>query len=157
MIENEQFQEWLKVQENNDKFWIFLSCEWFAWWFHEWKIFIEDECGKLYCAEDLYYDVDEHLLDLKAFTKHIYYLSLKTRKCFQNNEEWDTIIEDHFASFDPEDFVIDTLLSSTNKKETVEELKKEESSLHFYLFLAKMPLLMILLKAFRLSRLQMKL
>lgn len=137
MIENEQFQEWLKVQENNDKFLNFLLVNDLLDDFMNEKIFIEDECGKLYCAKDLYYNVDEHLVDLKAFTKHIYYLSLKTRKYFQNNEEWNSIIKDHFASFDPEDFVIDTLLSSTNKKETVEELKKEESSLHFYLFLAK--------------------
>lgn len=137
MIENEQFQEWLKIQENNDKFLSFLLENKLLADFLDEPIFIEHECGSLYSAESLYYNIDEYLIDLSAFSDHIYYLSLKTREYFKDNSAWTNVITGKFNSFDPNSFVTDTLLAKTNKSDTIAKLKIEDTSLHFYHFIAK--------------------
>lgn len=137
MIGNKAFQEWLKVQENNDRFLNFLLENNLLEDFLDEKIFIEHECGSLYSAGDLYYDIDEHLIDLKAFSNHLCYLSFKTREYFSDNTDWENIVNGKFNSFVPDSFVTDTLLSRKNKLDTIKTLKNENTSLHFYHFLAK--------------------
>lgn len=136
MIGNEKFQEWLKVQENNDKFLNFLlEKDYLADFFDE-EIFIEQESGDLYDADSLYYDVDDELQDLSAFSNHICYLSLKTRDYFKDNEEWEESRSESFIKFDSEKFVLETLLSS-NRSETIERLGDWETSSHFYNFISR--------------------
>lgn len=137
MISNENFQTWLEIQENNDKFLDFLLERDLLKDFLKEKIFIEDECGKLYSVKDLYYDIDEHLEDLYEFSNHLCYLSRKTREYFADNEKWIDGICDSFKKFAPESFVAETLLTHLNKKDTIEKLHNEEVSLHFFHFLAK--------------------
>ena len=137
MLQSEEFIEWLKVQENNNKFLNFLLEKKLLKDFLDEDIFIEDECGKLFSSADLYYDVDEHLVDLQAFSEHICYLSLATREYFKTNEQWKAVTESSFAKFEPESFVISTLLSDENKKATVANLTEKDTSLHFYHFIAK--------------------
>ena len=62
MIANEDFQEWLKVQENNNKFLKFLLENDYLQNLLEEEIFLEDE-GSLFAAAELYYDVDEYVVD----------------------------------------------------------------------------------------------
>ena len=136
MINNDDFQEWLKDQENNNKFLNFLlENDYLEDYFDE-GIFIEEESGKLISASDLYYNIDEELKDLSAFSSHLCYLSFKTRDFFKDNKKWNELIEDHFAEYDCETFVNDTLLSD-NWDETVKALKNWETSFHFYSYLAK--------------------
>jgi hypothetical protein len=136
LISNSAFQEWLKDQDNNNKFLNFLLEKDYLEDYFEETIFIEEECGNLFPASDLYYNIDEELMDLSAFSSHLCYLSFKTRDFFKDNKKWNELIEDHFAEYDCETFVNDTLLSD-NWDETVKALKNWETSFHFYSYLAK--------------------
>ena len=135
-ISNEDFQDWLKDQNSNNKFLNFLlENDYLEDYFDE-AIFIEEECGELFSASDLYYNIDEELKDLSAFSSHLRYLSLKTREFFKVNEKWDKAIEGHFTKYVAERFINDTLLSD-NWDETVKALKEWNTSFHFYSYLAK--------------------
>lgn len=136
MIANEDFQEWLKVQENNNKFLKFLLENDYLQNLLEEEIFLEDE-GSLFAAAELYYDVDEYLVDLQAFTDNIYFLSPKTRQFFKNNDEWNSVVDGAFAQFDCDEFVDSVLLSSQNKTKTIEHLKDKNTSIHFFKFLSE--------------------
>lgn len=136
LISTEDFQEWLKVQENNNKFLRFLLEKGYLKDFLDEDIFLEDE-GALFAAKELYYDVDEYLVDLKDFTNHIYFLSPATREYFNGNQDWDEVIDGAFDTFDCNDFVNDELLSEENIEETQEKLQDLETSIHFYNFLAE--------------------
>lgn len=136
MIANEDFQEWLKVQENNDKFLNFLLDNGMLEDFMDEKIFLED-AGELYTAEDLFYDIDKYLVDLQAFTDYIRFLSPKTREYFKANDKWADVVDGKFAEFDCNDFVNDELLSRTNKANTIDKLKDKDTSIHFFKFLAE--------------------
>lgn len=136
LISNDDFKEWLKDQDNNNKFLNFLlENDYLEDYFDE-PIFIEEKCGKLFSASELYYDIDEELKDLSAFSSHLCYLSFKTRDFFKDNEKWNEFIEHHFAEYDSESFINDTLLSD-NYYETVKALKEWNTSFHFYSYLAK--------------------
>ena len=136
LISNDDFKEWLKDQDNNNEFLKFLlENDYLEDYFDE-TIFIEEKCGKLFSASDLYYDIDEELKDLSAFSSHLCYLSFKTREFFNDNKKWNEVIEDHFAEYDSESFINDTLLND-NWDETVKALKEWNTSFHFYSYLAK--------------------
>ena len=136
LISNDDFKEWIKDQDNNNKFLKFLlENDYLEDYFDE-TIFIEEEFGKLFSASDLYYDIDEELKDLSAFSSHLCYLSFKTRDFFKDNEKWNEVIEDHFAEYDSESFINDTLLGD-NWDETVKALQEWNTSFHFYSYLAK--------------------
>ena len=136
LIVNEDFQEWLKVQENNHKFLRFLLDNDYLEDLLDEKLFLEDK-GSLQTASVLYYDVDEYLEDLQAFTNHIYFLSRETREYFNGNKKWDKVIDGKFARFNPKDFVNSNLLSQQNMEETIEKLKDKNTSIHFFKFLAE--------------------
>lgn len=136
LIADDDFQEWLKVQENNNKFLNFLLDNDYLEDYFDEEIFIEEESGKLFSASDLYYNIDEELKDLSAFSSHLRYLSFMTREFFKDNERWNEAIEDHFAEYKSERFINETLLSD-NWDETVMALKEWNTSFHFYSYLAK--------------------
>ena len=136
LISNDDFKEWLKDQDNNNKFLNFLLENNYLEDFLDEDIFIEEECGKLFSASDLYYNIDEVLIDLSAFSSHLYYLSFKTREFFKDNKKWNEIIDGKFAEYDSESFINETLLSD-NWDETIKALKEWNTSFHFYSYLAK--------------------
>lgn len=136
LIANKDFQVWLKVQENNNKFLKFLLDNDYLEDLLDEKLFLEEE-GSLQTASAMYYDVDEYIEDLQAFTNHINFLSRETRDYFNGNEKWGNIIDGKFASFDSKDFVDNNLLSRQNMKETIEKLKDKNTSIHFFKFLAE--------------------
>ena len=136
LVSNDDFKEWLKDQDNNNKFLNFLlENDYLEDYFDE-TIFIEEECGKLFSASDLYYNIDEELKDLSAFSSHLCYLSFKTREFFKDNERWNEIIDGQFAEYDSDSFINNTLLSE-NWDKTVKALKEWNTSFHFYSYLAK--------------------
>lgn len=136
MVRRDEFKEWLKDQDNNNKFLQFLLDNDYLKDFLDEEIFIEDE-GALYKADELNYDIDKYLVDLQAFTKHLYFLTPKTREFFKDNKKWSDVIENAFADFDCDSFIDDVLLDSNNLDETVEKLHDKETSIHFYKFLAE--------------------
>lgn len=136
LIANEDFQEWLKNQDNNNKFLKFLLDKEYLEDLLDEEIFLEVE-GGLYKASELFYDIDEYLDDLKAFTNHICYLSPVTREFFNDNENWNNAIEDAFATFDCDELVNDVLLSRSNIAETKQKLNDKNTSIHFFKFLAE--------------------
>lgn len=136
LIANSDFQEWLSVQENNDKFLNFLLEKGYLENLLEEEIFLEAE-GNLYSSSDLFYDIDEFLVDLRAFENHILYLSPKTREFFKDNQKWADVIDGAFADFDCDSFIDDVLLDSDNLDETVKRLHDKDTSIHFYKFLAE--------------------
>ena len=137
MANQDTFKKWLKIQGNNDKFLKFLLDRGYFEDFLDEEIFIEEECGNLYKASDIYYDVDEDLEDLRAFSRHIPRLSLKTREFFDADENWHEVCAGAFATFRAREFVEKVLLSETNWNETIRLLHDQKTSIHFYLFLAK--------------------
>jgi hypothetical protein len=136
MISNKKFRGWLKVQENNDKFLNFLLEKKYLSDFSDKEIFIEEESGDLCAAGELFYDVDDEITDLSAFSNCISYLSLKTREYFKNNKKWDEARGDSFNKFDAKTFVEDTLLYSYFD-ETAERLHDWETSFHFFNFVSR--------------------
>ncbi len=137
LIANDDFHEWLKDQENNNKFLNFLlENDYLEDYFDE-AIFIEEKSGELFSANDLYYDIDEELEDLSAFSSYLCYLSFKTREFFRDNEKWNEVInKKSFYEYDSKRFINETLLSD-NWDETVQALKEWNTSFHFYSYLAK--------------------
>lgn len=135
MVRTESFQEWLKNQENNNRFLNFLLERNYLQDFLDEKIFLEAD-GGLYSASELYYDIDKYLTDLEAFTDYLYYLSSKTREYFAENSKWDDAISGVFAKFDENKFVDDILLDKDNIETTRERLKEFDTSVHFFNFLA---------------------
>lgn len=136
LVSNDDFKEWLKNQDNNNKFLNFLlENDYLEDYFDE-TIFIEEKSFPLFSASDLYYDIDEELKDLSAFSSHLCYLSFKTREFFKDNEKWNEIIDGKFAEYNSESFINNTLLSD-NWDETVKALKGWNTSFHFYRYLAK--------------------
>lgn len=136
MMDNEDFQTWLKVQDNNNKFIKFLLDNDMLEDFMDEEIFLEDE-GSLLKAEALYYDVDKYLVDLQAFTNYIDFLSPKTREFFKDNKKWMEAISGKFAKFDCEDFVNNELLSYAKVAGTIKSIKDKDTSIHFFKFLAE--------------------
>ena len=136
MVENDDFKDWLEVQENNNRFIEFLLENDLLDDFISEDIFIGTEDG-LYSASELYEDVDDYLEDLQAFESLINRLSPKTREYFKDNEKWHQTIESEFKKFDCADFVDNNLLSNSNKSDTKETLRDKETSIKFYKFLAE--------------------
>lgn len=136
MVQRNEFKEWLKDQDNNNKFLNFLLQEDLLENFFDEEIFIKEESGDLYKADDLYYDIEEELKDLSAFSNHLCYLSVKTREYFAKKKKWIDVTDGKFAPFEGENFIKNTLLDE-NKEETIKALEDWETSYHFYSFLAK--------------------
>lgn len=136
LIANEDFQKWLKVQENDNNFLKFLLDNDYLEDLLDEKIFLEEK-GSLQTASALHYDIDEYLEDLQSFTSHINFLSRKTREYFKDDEKWGKVIDGRFARFLPKDFVDNNLLSRQNLQETIEKLNDKNTSIHFFKFLAE--------------------
>lgn len=136
MVRCERFQEWLKIQDNNNKFLQFLLVNDLLQDFIDEEIFIESD-GDLYSADQLFYDIDEYLSDLEAFKDRLYYLTPETRRFFYGNSKWEEVVVGHFANFDADNFVDEVLLSDNNIESTKERLKDINTSIHFFKFLAE--------------------
>jgi hypothetical protein len=131
-----EFQEWLKVQKNNNKFLDFLLEHESLSDFLGLDIFLGAD-GKLYSTSKLYYDIDKYLEDLQAFSKYLPHVSSETKCYFEKNEKWTTITGGAFKVFEPNAFVNNELLTKDNEIDTKELLKEVSTSIHFYKFLSE--------------------
>ena len=128
---------WLSDQGNNDLFLSFLLDRNLLPDFLDESIFLDNETGGLFYAVELFYDADEAMADLPAFSSHLGRLSLKTRSKFGGNETWDRYAVPEFMKFDAQSFITFTLLSEENIAETKELLKDWDTSYHFFSYVAK--------------------
>ncbi len=133
---NQNFQEWISIQDNNDKFLAFLLKKDKLKDFLDEKIFIAEGSGKLLCAKELFYDIDLYLQDILPFADKFNYLSLATRTFFKNNTLWDEAIKGEFAEFNCSSFINDVLQSKENIEATKNKLNNITTSVHFYNFMA---------------------
>lgn len=136
LIANEDFQDWLCDQDNNNKFMEFLLDRGYLKDLLDEEIFLEAE-GSLFCASDLYYDIEKYLVDLRAFESHIAFLSPKTREYFKDNQKWAEVVNGEFAVFDCDNIIDNNLLADKNIDETRKNLTDKDVSYHFYKFLAE--------------------
>lgn len=135
LTQTESFKTWLSNQENNNKFLGFLNAKNKISDFKDEIIFLGQD-GILYMADELFYDIDDILHDLKCLETYLPHLSLATRKYFSVNKEWDTSTESIFMDFDADDFVDDILLCNENIGDVKDILQDKQNSYHFYKFLA---------------------
>lgn len=135
MVQTDSFKDWLKIQNNNDKFLNFLLEKDYLKDFLCEEIFLGSD-GDLYNASGLYYDIDKYLVDLEAFTDQLRYLSAETRIYFAGNSKWQEVI-DAFITFNADKFVDGTLLNEENIDTTIARLKDFGTSIHFFNFLAE--------------------
>ena len=132
LCSDDEFNKWLAVQENNNKFLEFLLTHNYISSFIEnnKKIFIGND-GNLYDAAEIYYDIDEHLVDLSCFAHdYLHRLSLDTRNYFKDNEEWNEQTQNAFKKFDVGEFV-STVLNNAEMKLLLGDKKNSISFFHF--------------------------
>ncbi len=136
LISTPAFQEWLAIQDNNNRFLQFLLEKGYLSDRLYEKVFLAAD-GKLYSASDLFCDVDAYVLDLQAFTQYMPYLSPTTRQFFADNSLWEENVRGRFKTFDCDNFVNHTLLSWQNSDSVNEILHDKDASIHFYKFLSE--------------------
>ena len=129
------FQEWLKVQNNNDKFLLFLLEKNIINLFTDRPIFLTDK-GLLCKPKDIFYSLDEYYSDISPLEKYFCRLSLQTRAAVEKDKRWEEFKKE-FASFNPDDFVDKTLLKRANFSNVHQILSEKEASISFMHFLAK--------------------
>lgn len=134
-VEEDAFQKWLALQDNNDKFLEFLLKKNLVDYFDDSQIFLA-ESGGLYKPEDLYYSVDDYYEDLTALDSYLGRLSLRTRILCEQDKDWEDF-KDNFKTFDPDDFVDDVLLDGDNKEEVCSILSDVKASIPFMHFLSR--------------------
>ena len=132
--ENEKFQEWLSLQDNNDKFLRFLINKDIIDSFNDSNLFLSESCS-LSTPDELYYSVDDYYYYLEALDEYIPRLSLKTRKLFKEESTWESF-KDNFKEFDPDNFVDNVLLDDDNFDNVHEILSNESASISFMTFLS---------------------
>ncbi|MCQ2203709.1 MAG: hypothetical protein MJZ15_04610 [Bacteroidales bacterium] len=136
LIDNDEFQKWLKDQVNNNNFINFLLEKELLDDFSEQPIFINETDGELCCARDLYYDVDEYIDDLSFFSdEYLHRVSNETKAFFEGNEVFADFVSRYFEVFDSSDFVSE-LYNSTNRESTIQTLSNVDNSIRFVHFLA---------------------
>lgn len=132
---DDPFQEWLKVQSNNDKFLLFLLEKDAINLFKNKPIFLTDE-GSLLTPQGIYYSLDNYYDDIASLSEFFKRLSLQTRSVVSNNKKWEEF-KDNFAEFDPDSFVDSILLKKTNFSKVHAILCEKNASVAFMRFLAK--------------------
>lgn len=137
-VTQEFFSKWLLNGDNNNRFISFLLEKKWLSDFADACIFLASD-GKLHAAKDIYHDdeIFNKLLYIKCFEAHIPHLTESTINYFKDNSDWKTQAADIFTPLDCKTFVLNVLLNSENKSNTIELLKVKSNSLNFYCFLAK--------------------
>lgn len=137
-VAQEFFSKWLQNQDNNNRFISFLLEKKWLPDFSDACIFLASD-GKLHTANGIYHDDDifNKLAYIKCFEGFVPHLTESTCNYFKDNKEWNTQTAGIFTTLECKSFVLNVLLNSDNKKNTIELLKGKNNSLDFYSFLAK--------------------
>ena len=137
-VKQDSFSKWLQNQNNNNRFISFLIEKKWLSDFSDACIFLASD-GKLHTAQGIYHDdeIFNKLSYIKCFENHIPHFMDGTINYFKDNKGWDTQTRGIFTPLDCKSFVLNVLLNSGNRNNTVELLKLRNNSLEFYSFLAK--------------------
>lgn len=137
-VTQESFSKWLQNGDNNNRFISFLLDKKWLSYFADACIFLASD-GKLHTAKGVYHDDDifNKLAYIKCFENFIPHLTDGTINYFKDNSDWKTQTAEIFTILDCKSFVLNCLLNSENKNNTIELLKTKNNSLNFYSFLAK--------------------
>ena len=134
--EYSDFQEWLSDSDNNNAFLEFLISKEQIVEFKDKDIFrTEDE--ELRAASAIYENIDDVYPDLVAFNDYLPRLAKVTREYFKDSDEWDSVRNDLFKSFNADSFVDDELRARKNIEDTKQRLRDKQASLGFFNFLAE--------------------
>ncbi len=134
MCDTEDFNEWLAIQDNNNKFLNFLVDKGYLEDFvdKDKAIFLGND-GELHEAYEIYDNIDKHLIDLSCFKdEYLPRLSTNTRDFFANNNEWESQIDDIFKEFDAKEFAEEVY----EDQDMLSLLEEKENSVSFIHFLA---------------------
>jgi hypothetical protein len=129
----DDFQDWLKNSNNNNKFIEHLLTNEKLDDFSTETIFIEYE-GDLFQANDLYYDFDTHCSGISFLRNYVTHLTETTRVYFKDNEIWQNFAEEKFKEFDASELVEQYIFDN---EEAVILLEKIDNSKCFYNFIAE--------------------
>lgn len=128
------FKKWLVDLNNNTRFIKHLLEKDELVDFKSELIFIENE-GKLYKAEELYYDFDTKCSSINFLKKYVPHLCDHTRKCTVNNAKWLLFVQgEHFKKFDAKTIIKNYVLE---KADAINLLKNLTNSVSFFRFVAE--------------------
>ena len=132
---NEEFQEWLRDQENNDKFLLFLAEKDLLYFFEKEAIFLSDE-GDLLPPQKMYFSIDEYYSGIAPLHEFFKRLSLQTRSVLSRSKRWDAFKE-NFLVMNPADFVFSLIRNSKNWGRAFTILNDPDVSVPFMDFVAE--------------------
>jgi len=130
---NNNFVEWLKDVDNNNKFISHLLEKDVIELFENENIFIEYEAD-LFSASSLYYDFDTHCSDIPFLRTYIPHLAKSSRDFFEGNEKWHSFVDAHFMKFNANE-LLDNYVFDNDK--AFELLERMDNSICFFKFIAK--------------------
>ena len=135
-VSHEDFQLWLKNQENNNRFIEYLLSEKELDSFAGENIFIEYE-GELYSSSDLFPSFGDEFKRLSCFRTLIPHLSEASQKHMSTKDGWIDFVEANFLEFNALDVLNDYLFRKDNVESTKTLLDIIENSREFFKFIAE--------------------
>lgn len=134
-VKYDEFKEWLRNQDNNNKFLILLVNKGLIGEFQYSLIFLNNDL-LLRTPSTLYYDIDAYYDDISYLEPYLDRLSNVTKTLFEGNTIWDKF-SFVFLNFEPNNFVNNVLLAGSNFAKVHSLLSAPEAAFKFMLFLAK--------------------
>ncbi|SKC41959.1 hypothetical protein SAMN06298215_0773 [Bacteroidales bacterium WCE2008] len=136
VVSDEDFQTWLKVQDNNNKFLEHLLRKGELDSFAEQLIFIEYE-GELFKADQLYPEFGDDFKRLKCFRTYIPHLTEETQRFMAEKDGWDDFVDSNFLAFDALEVLNDYLFCGETAETTNKLLEVMDNSREFYKYVAE--------------------
>lgn len=136
IVSDEDFQTWLKVQDNNNKFLEHLLRKGELDSFAEQLIFIENE-GELFKAGQLYPEYGDDFKRLKCFRTYIPHLTEETQRFMAEKDGWDDFVDSNFLKFNALEVLNDYLFCGETAETTNKLLEVMDNSREFYKYVAE--------------------
>lgn len=135
-VSDEDFQTWLKDQENNNRFLEHLLNKGELDSFTEQFIFIEYE-GELFKAGQLYPEFGDSFKRLACFRTYIPHLSEGTQCYMSGKDGWDDFVTSNFLTFDALEVLNNYLFCKDTAESTNKLLSVMENSREFFKYVAE--------------------
>ena len=136
VVSDEEFQTWLKDQNNNNRFIEHLLKEEKLDLFSDEFIFIEYE-GELFKAGQLYPEFGDDFKRLTCFREFIPHLSEGTQRYMAGKKGWDDFVDSNFLTFDALEVLNDHLFCKETAESTNRLLEVMENSRDFFKYVAE--------------------
>lgn len=135
-VSDEDFQLWLKDQNNNNRFIEHILKEEKLDLFADELIFIEYE-GELFKAGQLYPKFGDDFKRLTCFRAYIPHLTEETQRFMAEKDGWDDFVDSNFLTFDALEVLNDYLFCSETAATTNKLLEIMENSREFFKYVAE--------------------